>query len=83
MADMTEREAWNGLLDAFTRMRDFSRALALLRGDQRWLAIAGISDQCKDQCTKLFTKSSRQGSAPVVTPAGQRLILPPGVRRGS
>lgn len=82
MADMTEREAWNGLLDSFARMRDYSRALALKRGDQRWLAVAGLADRAKEVATQLFTKSSRQGSAPVVTPKGQRLILPPGVIRG-
>lgn len=78
MANISEREAWAGLLDAFNRMREFSRALALLRSDQRWLAIAGIADTCKTNAEKLFTKSRRQGSHPLVTPPGKPLILPPG-----
>lgn len=92
MADINEREAWTGLLDAFKRMRDFSRSLALLRSDQRWLAIARIAEQCQDSATQLYTKSARQGSKPVVTPPGEALkltqapgsglLLPPGVRRG-
>lgn len=76
MADITEREAWNRLQEALLAMRDSARALALLRRDQRWLAVAGIADRCKDSCTTLFTKSTLQGSRPVVTPPGQSLILP-------
>lgn len=92
MADISEREAWNGLVDAFKRMRDYSRALALLRSDQRWLGIARIAESLEDNCKKLFTKSARQGNAAVVTPPGQALdlsrpgsglLLPPGVRRGN
>lgn len=92
MADINEREAFVGLQDAFKRMRDYARALALLRSDQRWLAIASIAEKCGDSAEQLFTKSKRQGSAPVVTPPGvplnlgqapkNGLILPPGVRRG-
>ena len=77
MANISEREAWTGLLDAFARMREFSRALALLRGDQRWLAVAGLADRCKDMAEKLFTKSSRQGSVPLITGKGEPIILPP------
>ena len=92
MADISEREAWNGLLDAFKRMRDYSRALALLRSDQRWLGIARVAESCEDTCKALFNKSARQGSNPVVTPPGEALdlsrpgsglLLPPGVRRGN
>lgn len=92
MADINEREAYVGLQDAFKRMRDFSRALALLRSDQRWLAIARIAEQCEDSTKQLFTKSARQGSGAVVTPPGEALdlsrpgsglLLPPGVRRGN
>lgn len=90
MADINEREAWNGLVDALKRMRDYSRALALLRSDQRWLAITNLSERMLDNCQRLFEKSKRQGSAPVVTPPGKAidlshtgLIVPPGTRRGN
>ena len=93
MADLNEREAWAGLQDAFARMRDYSRALALLRSDQRWLAIARIAEQCQDSARQLYTKSQRQGSKAIVTPPGialdnltqapgSGLLLPPGTRRG-
>src|SRR5262245_33402069 len=75
MADINEREAWAGLQDAFARMRDFSRALALLRTDQRWLAIAGLADRCQDSARVLYTKSERQGSKAYVTPPGEALQL--------
>ncbi len=76
MAEVSERELWSALQNALGVMRDSARGLALKRGDQRWLAIAGIADQAKDSCQKLFTKSQRQGSRALVTPPDTPLLLP-------
>lgn len=76
MADMSERELWLRLVEALTHMRECARGLALHRSDQRWLAIASIADQTRDSAEKLFQKSRRQGSHPLVTPAGKPLVLP-------
>lgn len=78
MANISEGQAFMTLVHALTTARESARALALLRSDQRWLAVASIFDQTKDNAEKLFTKSQRQGSHPVVTPPGVPLILPPG-----
>lgn len=62
MADITEREAYIGLLDSLRKAREFSRALGLKRGDMRWIKVAGWFDQCEDNCSKLFEKA-KNGTA--------------------
>jgi hypothetical protein len=69
------------LVNALTTARESCRALALLRSDERWLTVSRIFDRTKDSAEQLVTKSSRQGSSPIVTPEGVPLILPPGRRQ--
>lgn len=78
MADISEVQAFKTLIQSLQMAREASRSLALLRSDQRWLAVASIFDRTRDTAEQLFTKSQRQGSHPVVTPEGIPLILPPG-----
>lgn len=75
MADISERAAFIRMIDALTALRDSARALALLRSDERWLVIANGSQRMKDNAEQLFTKSRRQGSNPIVTPAGVPIRL--------
>ena len=77
MANISEREAWGRFIDAMLAARDSARALGLLRSDERWIVIAGMTDRIKDNAEKLFTKSKRQGSSAIVRP-GSPIILPPG-----
>lgn len=79
MADITEREAWTRFIDAMLAARDSARALGLLRRDERWIQIAGLTDHLKDNAEKLFKKSARQGSHALVRP-GSPILLPPGYR---
>jgi hypothetical protein len=53
MADMNEITAFARLLDSLTQARDCCRGLALARRDTRWLQLAGMFDQIKDNATKL------------------------------
>lgn len=57
MADVTEREAYLGLINALKSASEFSRILGLKRGDMRWIRVRGMLDQCGDNCTKLFHKA--------------------------
>ena len=80
MAEISEREAWTRFIDAMLAARDSARALGLIRSDERWIQIAGLTDVLKDNAEKLFTKAKRQGSTPVFRP-GSPLVLPPGFNR--
>lgn len=75
MADISENQAFLTLINSMQMGRDAARALGLLRGDERWMAVAAIFDRTKDTAEQLFTKSRRQGSIPLVSP-GTPIILP-------
>jgi hypothetical protein len=59
LANITDAEAFAALLDSLMRARDSCRTLGLLRTDERWIKVAGIFDQVKDNATRLM-KNPRQ-----------------------
>lgn len=60
MADVTERELFLALINSLQTAREASRGLGLKRGDMRWIKVAGMMDQCKDNVTKLFDRAQGQ-----------------------
>lgn len=64
MATITDREAYLALINALQTARESCRALGLNRGDMRWIKVAGMMDQCKDNVTKLFDRA--QGNRGVI-----------------
>lgn len=80
MANISDREAFLALVNALATARESARALGHLRSDERWIVVSRIFDRTKDRVEELFTKSSRQGSPPVIGPSGSPIILPPGYR---
>ncbi len=63
MASITDREAFLALINALQTARESCRALGLNRGDMRWIKVAGMMDQCKDNATTLFSKAQRGDGA--------------------
>ena len=51
-------------MDSLNKAREFSRCLGLSRGDMRWIKVAGMMDQCKDNVTKLFQKAQNGAGIP-------------------
>lgn len=48
------------LLEGLAKAREASRGLGHKRGDMRWIKVAGMMDQCKDNVTKLFDRAQGQ-----------------------
>lgn len=59
VAETTEKELYIMLLDGLAKAREASRGLGLKRGDMRWIKVAGMMDQMKDNAGKLFQKAQR------------------------
>lgn len=63
---MTERDCFQRAIFHLSGLRDCLRGLALLRGDQRWLLPARVTEQLEDNIKRMMTRR-----------AHPLLILPP------
>ena len=68
MAQISEREAFTGLIDRLTASREYCRVLGLHRNEEDWIKLAGLFDQIKDKATKLMHTPRSKRLSPLILP---------------